>query len=61
MGKLVAREAAPANALDVIQIHGGYGFGQEYEIGRLLLEVKALEVGEGTSKLLAEYALGWRH
>lgn len=65
MAKLVASEAATANALDAIQIHGGYGFAQEYEIGRLLLEAKALEVGEGTSelhrKLLAEYALGWRH
>ncbi len=64
MAKLMASEAATANALDAIQIHGGYGFVQEYEIGRLLLEAKALEVGEGTSelhrKLIAEYALGWR-
>ena len=65
MAKLLASEAATANALDAIQIHGGYGFAQEYEIGRLLLEAKTLEVGEGTSelhrKLIAEYALGWRH
>ena len=65
MAKLLASEAATANALDAIQIHGGYGFAQEFEIGRLLLEAKTLEVGEGTSelhrKLIAEYALGWRH
>ena len=64
MAKLVASEAATANALDAIQIHGGYGFSADYEVGRLLLEAKALEVGEGTSelqrKLIAEFALGMR-
>ncbi len=64
MAKLVASEAATANALDAIQIHGGYGFSAEYEVGRLLLEAKALEVGEGTSelhrKMIAEFALGLR-
>ena len=62
--KLMASEAATANALDAIQIHGGYGFSSEYEVGRLLLEAKSLEVGEGTSelhrKLIAEHALGMR-
>ncbi len=64
MAKLMASEAATANALEAIQIHGGYGFSSEYEVGRLLLEAKTLEVGEGTSelhrKLIAEYALGIR-
>ena len=64
IAKLMASEAATANALDAIQIHGGYGFSADYEIGRLLLEAKTLEVGEGTSelhrKLIAEYALGFR-
>ncbi|MFP6573413.1 MAG: acyl-CoA dehydrogenase family protein [Vicinamibacterales bacterium] len=64
MAKLMASEAATANALDAIQVHGGYGFSSEYEIGRLLLEAKSLEIGEGTSelhrKLIAEHALGFR-
>ena len=64
MAKLMASEAATANALDAIQVHGGYGFSSEYEIGRLLLEAKSLEIGEGTSelhrKLIAEHALGLR-
>ena len=64
MAKLAASEAATANALDAIQIHGGYGFSAEYEVGRLLLEAKSLEVGEGVSelhrKLIAEFALGLR-
>jgi alkylation response protein AidB-like acyl-CoA dehydrogenase len=64
LAKLTASEAATANALDAIQIHGGYGLSDEYEVGRLLLEAKALEFGEGTSelhrKLIAEFALGVR-
>ena len=64
MAKLTASEAATQNALDAIQIFGGYGFSAEYEVGRLLLEAKTLEVGEGTSelhrKLIAEFSLGLR-
>jgi alkylation response protein AidB-like acyl-CoA dehydrogenase len=64
MAKLMASEAATKNALDAIQIFGGYGFSSEYEIGRLLLEAKTLEIGEGTSelhrKLIAEFGLGLR-
>ncbi len=64
MAKLMASRAAVDNALDAIQIHGGYGLSAEYEVGRLLLEAKALEFTEGTSelhtKLIAEYMLGTR-
>lgn len=64
MAKLAASEAATQNALDAIQVHGGYGLTAEYEVGRLLLEAKALEFGEGTSelhrKMIAEFALGIR-
>lgn len=64
MAKLLASEAATQNALDAIQIHGGYGFSMDYKVGRLLLEAKTLEVGEGTSelhrKLIAEFGLGLR-
>jgi len=64
LAKLVASEAATRNALEAVQVHGGYGLSAEYEVGRLLLEAKALEFGEGTSelhrKLIAEFALGMR-
>ncbi len=64
MAKLRASQAAVQNALDAIQIHGGYGLSEEYEVGRLLLEAKALEFGEGTSelhhKIIAEFMLGVR-
>lgn len=64
LAKLMASEAATQNALDAIGIHGGYGVTAEYEVGRLLMEAKALEFGEGTSdlhrKMIAEFALGIR-
>jgi alkylation response protein AidB-like acyl-CoA dehydrogenase len=64
LAKLMASEAATQNALDAIQVHGGYGLTAEYEVGRLLMEAKSLEFGEGTSelhrKLIAEHALGLR-
>ena len=64
MAKLMASQAAVDNALDAIQIHGGYGLSEEYEVGRLLLEAKSLEFGEGTSelhtKMIAEFMLGLR-
>lgn len=64
MAKLYASQAAVHNALDAMQIHGGYGLSEEYEVGRLLLEAKSLEFGEGTSelhtRLVAEFMLGIR-
>ena len=64
MAKLVASQAAVQNALDGMQVFGGYSCTAEYEIGRLLMEAKSLEFGEGTSelhtKIIAESMLGVR-
>jgi glutaryl-CoA dehydrogenase (non-decarboxylating) len=64
LAKLVASRAAVQNCLDGMQIFGGYSLSAEYEIGRLLLEAKSLEFGEGTSELqtriIAEAVLGLR-
>lgn len=64
LAKLKASQAATQNALDGMAIFGGYSVTAEYEIGRLLMEAKALEFGEGTSdlhqKIIAETALGLR-
>ena len=62
--KLHASEVATKAALDSIQLHGGYGFVEDYSVGRYLLEAKALEVGEGNSQLhrdiIADWAFGVR-
>ncbi len=64
MTKLYASEVATQAALHAIQIHGGYGFTEEFPVGRYLLEAKTLEVGEGNSQLhrdiLADWAFGVR-
>jgi alkylation response protein AidB-like acyl-CoA dehydrogenase len=64
LAKLKSSQAATQNALDGMAIFGGYSVSAEYEIGRLLMEAKALEFGEGTSdlhqKIIGEIALGLR-
>jgi len=59
MTKLYASEVATKAALDAIQLHGGYGFTEEFPVGRYLLEAKALEVGEGNNQLHREIVADW--
>ena len=51
IAKLVACEAAMDNARDATQIFGGYGFMNEYPVGRYYRDAKILEIGEGTSEV----------
>lgn len=51
MAKLYASEAATINALEAIQIHGGYGYMRDYHVERFLRDAKLLEIGEGTSEI----------
>ncbi|MFA1543055.1 acyl-CoA dehydrogenase family protein [Actinomadura monticuli] len=61
IAKLAASNAAMDNARDATQIFGGYGFMNEYAVGRFYRDAKILEVGEGTSevqRMLIARALG---
>jgi short-chain 2-methylacyl-CoA dehydrogenase len=51
IAKLHASEAAVANAREATQIHGGYGFMNEYPVARFWRDSKVLEIGEGTSEV----------
>jgi short-chain 2-methylacyl-CoA dehydrogenase len=51
VAKLVASEAAMDNARDATQIHGGYGFMNEYAVARHYRDSKILEIGEGTTEV----------
>jgi alkylation response protein AidB-like acyl-CoA dehydrogenase len=51
VAKLVASEAAMDNARDATQVHGGYGFMNEYPVARHYRDSKILEIGEGTSEV----------
>lgn len=57
--KLYASEVATKAALDAIQLHGGYGFVEDYSVGRFLLEAKVLEVGEGNNQLHRDIVADW--
>ncbi|MBO3747886.1 acyl-CoA dehydrogenase family protein [Streptosporangiaceae bacterium NEAU-GS5] len=51
IAKLVASNAAMDNARDGTQIFGGYGFMNEFPVGRFYRDAKILEIGEGTSEV----------
>jgi butyryl-CoA dehydrogenase len=51
MAKLFASEMANRAANQAVQIHGGYGFMDEYPVSRYFRSVKINEIGEGTSEV----------
>ncbi|MFJ9390605.1 acyl-CoA dehydrogenase family protein [Nocardioides sp. NPDC101246] len=51
MAKMVASEYANEVVEDSFRIHGGYGYSKEYEIERIMREVKFMLIGEGTSDI----------
>ena len=51
MAKLYASETAKRAADQAVQIHGGYGFMDEYPVSRYWRNVKVHEIGEGTSEV----------
>lgn len=64
LAKWFATEASFAAASDAVQIHGAYGYSDEYDVERYLRNAKGACIYEGTSQiqtlLQAEYALGYR-
>ncbi|HEX8518358.1 MAG TPA: acyl-CoA dehydrogenase family protein [Pseudonocardia sp.] len=51
IAKLVASDAAMDNARAATQVFGGYGFMNDYAVGRFYRDAKVLEIGEGTSEI----------
>ena len=51
MAKLYTGELSHRVANWALQIHGGYGFMDEYAISRLYRDQKILEIGEGTNEV----------
>lgn len=49
--KLYASKVAVLNAIEAIQIHGGYGYVREYLVERYLRDAKITEIYEGTSEI----------
>ncbi|HEY8816143.1 MAG TPA: acyl-CoA dehydrogenase family protein [Candidatus Dormibacteraeota bacterium] len=51
MCKLYASETSKRAADQAVQIHGGYGFMEDYPVARYYRDVKVNEIGEGTSEV----------
>ena len=51
IAKLFASEIAVECARDAVQVHGAYGFTEEFPVGRFYRDAKVLEIGEGTSEI----------
>jgi alkylation response protein AidB-like acyl-CoA dehydrogenase len=51
VAKLYSSTIAVDNARDATQVHGGYGFMNEYAVARHWRDAKILEIGEGTSEV----------
>ena len=63
MAKLYTGELANRVVNSALQIHGGYGFMDEFAISRLYRDQKILEIGEGTNEVqrmvIARHLLGY--
>lgn len=51
VAKLYASEIAVTSAREAVQVHGGYGFIEEFPVARFYRDAKILEIGEGTSEI----------
>ncbi|MCP4166144.1 MAG: butyryl-CoA dehydrogenase [Chloroflexi bacterium] len=64
LAKWFCTDASFDSASDAIQIHGAYGFSDEYDVERFLRNSKGAVIYEGTRELQqliqADYALGYR-
>jgi alkylation response protein AidB-like acyl-CoA dehydrogenase len=62
--KLYASEVSSRVTNAAIQVHGGYGYVEEYRVERFLRDAKLTEIGEGTSQVqrlvIARQILGLR-
>lgn len=51
MAKCFAADTAMRVATDAVQVHGGYGFSQEYPVEKLMRDAKVFQIYEGTSQI----------
>lgn len=52
LAKLYASEVAVACAREAVQVHGAYGYMEEFPVARYYRDSKVLEIGEGTSEIM---------
>ena len=52
LAKLYASEIAVTSAREAVQIHGAYGYMEDFPVARYYRDAKVLEIGEGTSEIM---------
>ena len=52
LAKLYSSEIATTSAREAVQVHGGYGYMEEFPVARYYRDSKVLEIGEGTSEIM---------
>ena len=52
LAKVYASEVAMACSIDAMQVHGGYGYSQEFTVERLYRDAPLMVIGEGTNDIL---------
>lgn len=50
--KLAIPQKVTKIALDAIQLHGGYGYSQEFPLERYMRDAKLMEIGAGTNEVM---------
>lgn len=51
MAKLLASQAAVDNAIEAVQVFGGYGYTEDYPVERYFRDAKVCQIYEGTSEI----------
>lgn len=51
MAKMYAAKTARKNAIEAVQVYGGYGYNEDYPVERLFRDAKITEIYEGTNEI----------
>ncbi|SDP76813.1 acyl-CoA dehydrogenase [Halobacillus aidingensis] len=51
MAKLMASKTAVKASIEAVQVHGGYGYTEDYAVERFFRDAKVCEIYEGTSEI----------
>ncbi|MBY7144761.1 acyl-CoA dehydrogenase [Virgibacillus sp. NKC19-3] len=51
MAKMYASKTAMNTAIEAVQVHGGYGYTEDYNVERLFRDAKVTEIYEGTNEI----------
>jgi len=59
MAKLFSSDLAQKVVYDCLQVHGGYGYIEEYDIARTYRDIRLIPIGGGTSEVMKEIIWKW--